>query len=144
MPVPLTIGRVAESAGCKVQTIRYYEQVGLLPRPARSAGNQRIYGKPDLDRLAFIRHARGLGFSLDAIRDLLSLSDKPDQACDAADAIARAQLNEVERRLVRLQALKTELQRMIEQCRGGKIADCRVIDALNDHANCHRHKHVRR
>lgn len=142
MPAPLTIGRIAESAGCKVQTIRYYEQVGLLPRPARSAGNQRIYRKADLDRLAFIRHARGLGFSLDAIRDLLSLSDKPDQACDAADAIARAQLNEVERRIARLQALKTELHRMIEQCRGGKIADCRVIEVLGDHSLCQTGDHT--
>ena len=142
MPAPLTIGRIAESVGCKVQTIRYYEQVGLLPRPARSAGNQRIYGKPDLDRLAFIRHARGLGFSLDAIRDLLSLSDKPDQACDAADAIARAQLNEVERRIARLQALKTELHRMIEQCRGGRIADCRVIEVLGDHSLCQTDDHT--
>ena len=126
----LTIGKLGEAAGVKVPTIRYYEQIGLLPAPERSAGNQRLYGDPALDRLAFIRHARDLGFPLEAIRDLLSLSDRPDQPCEAADAIAREQLRAVEARIARLQALKTELERMIEQCAGGRIADCRVIETL--------------
>lgn len=130
----LTIGRVAEAAGCKVQTIRYYEQIGLLPEPLRSEGNQRRYGQSDIDRLRFIRHARELGFPLDAIRALLSLADTPGQSCVAADAIARAQLREVERRISRLQALKGELERMVEQCQGGKIADCRVIEVLGKHS----------
>jgi len=132
----ITIGRIAEAAGCKVQTVRYYEQIGLLPRPERSNGNQRIYGKADMDRLAFIRHARDLGFPIEAIRDLLSLSDRPDQPCEAADAIARAQLANVERRIEQLQALKLELQRMIAQCSGGRISDCRVIEVLGDHGKC--------
>jgi DNA-binding transcriptional MerR regulator len=88
----LTIGRVAQATGSKVQTIRYYEQIGLLPAPERSRGNQRLYDDRAVERLAFIRHARGLGFSLDAIRDLLDLADRPDRPCDEADAIARAQL----------------------------------------------------
>ena len=127
----LTIGRVAQATGSKVQTIRYYEQIGLLPAPERSRGNQRLYDDRAVERLAFIRHARGLGFSLDAIRDLLDLADRPDRPCDEADAIARAQLDQVERRLSRLTALKAELERMIAQCRGGRIADCRVIEALS-------------
>jgi len=132
----LTIGKLGEAAGVKVPTIRYYEQIGLLPEPDRSAGNQRLYGQSALDRLAFIRHARELGFPLDAIRDLLSLSDRPDQSCAAADVIARAQLAEVESRLARLTALKGELERMIVQCAGGRIADCRVIEVLGDHSLC--------
>ena len=138
----LTIGKLGSSAGVKVPTIRYYEQIGLLPEPDRSSGNQRLYPRAALDRLAFIRHARELGFPLDAIRDLLSLSDKPDQSCAAADAIARAQLAEVESRLARLMALKAELERMVVQCAGGRIADCRVIEVLGDHSLCatdHRH-----
>jgi DNA-binding transcriptional MerR regulator len=131
-----TIGRVAEAAGCKVQTVRYYETIGLLPPPARTAGNQRVYGPAAVERLRFIRHARALGFHLDAIRDLLSLADRPDQPCDAVDAIARAQLVEVEARLARLTTLKTELERMIAQCSGGRIADCRIIESLGDHARC--------
>lgn len=132
----LTIGKLGEAVGVKVPTIRYYEQIGLLPEPDRSAGNQRLYGQSALDRLAFIRHARELGFPLDAIRDLLSLSDRPDQSCAAADVIARAQLAEVESRLARLTALKGELERMVVQCAGGRIADCRVIEVLGDHSLC--------
>ncbi len=135
----ITIGRIAEAAGCKVQTVRYYEQIGLLPRPERSNGNQRIYSKTDMDRLAFIRHARDLGFPIEAIRDLLSLSDRPDQPCEAADAIARAQLVHVERRIEQLQALKLELRRMIAQCSGGRISSCRVIEVLGDHGKCIAH-----
>lgn len=142
MTADFTIGHVAKAAGCKVQTIRYYEQVGLLPIPARTSGNQRVYTSTDIDRLTFIRHARSLGFPLDAVRDLLSLSDTPEQSCDAADGIAHAQLVEVEERIARLQALKTELERMIEQCRGGQIADCRVIEVLSDHALCETDHHV--
>jgi DNA-binding transcriptional MerR regulator len=86
------IGRMAAAAGCKVQTVRYYEEIGLLPRAARSEGNQRRYGPEDARRLAFIRHARELGFPLPAIRELMSLSDRPERSCAAADAIARAEV----------------------------------------------------
>ena len=141
----LTIGKLGVQAGVKVPTVRYYEQIGLLPAAERSAGNQRLYGRKALERLAFIRHARDLGFTLEAIRDLLSLSDRPDQPCAAADTIAKTQLAEVESRLSRLTALKAELERMVEQCAGGKIADCRVIEVLGDHSLCatdHRHPEV--
>ena len=132
----LTIGKLGTSTGVKVPTIRYYEQIGLLPEAERSAGNQRLYTHKAHERLAFIRHARELGFSLEAIRDLLSLSDDPDQPCAAADAIAKAQLAEVESRLARLTALKTELERMVVQCAGDRISDCRVIEVLGDHSLC--------
>mgnify|MGYP002130705687 CR=1 FL=1 len=77
----LTIGKLGASTGVKVPTIRYYEQIGLLPEAERSAGNQRLYSQKALELLAFIRHARDLGFTLEAIRDLLSLSDQPGQPC---------------------------------------------------------------
>lgn len=76
-------------------------------------------------------------FPLDAIRDLLRLSDRPDQSCAEADTIAKAQLAAVEARIVRLTALKSELERMVVQCAGGVIADCRVIEVLGDHSHCH-------
>ncbi|MFC3630489.1 helix-turn-helix domain-containing protein [Paracoccus angustae] len=132
----LPIGKLSMATGVKVPTIRYYEQINLLPEPKRSGGNQRFYDQKSLERLRFIRHARELGFSLEAIRDLLSLSDDPDKPCAAADAIAKAQLAEVESRLARLTALKTELRRMVAQCAGGTISDCRVIEVLSDHAHC--------
>lgn len=131
----MTIGRLAREGSCKVQTIRYYEQIGLMPEPTRTEGNQRRYGRKHAQRLAFIRHARELGFPLDAVRELLSLSDDEDRSCAAADAIARDHLAAVERRIARLNALKAELERMIEQCKGGRIADCRVIEVVADHSH---------
>ena len=122
-----TIGRLAGETGSKVPTIRYYEQIGLMPEPARSTGNQRLYERRHVDRLAFIRHSRELGFPLDAIRELLNLSDNPDQTCGQVDAIARDQLQQVDRRIASLQALKNELERMIRQCGGGRIAACRIM-----------------
>ena len=132
----LTIGKLATATGVKVPTIRYYEQIGLLPAPDRSLGNQRLYDRQTRDRLAFIRHARDLGFPLDAIRDLLSLSASPGQSCGGADAIARAQLAAVRSRIARLRALEAELDRMVGQCAHGTIADCRVIEVLGDHTLC--------
>ena len=132
----LTIGSLARKTGTKVQTIRYYEQIGLMPEPGRTEGGQRRYGDDELDRLAFIRHARQLGFSLEAIRELLDLSDHPHRPCLEADAIARRQLKQVEQRLARLEALRTELQRMVHECSGGQTADCRVLEVLRDHSEC--------
>ena len=129
-----TIGRLANEVGCKVQTIRHSEQIGLLPKPVRSEGNQRQYDHSNIERLRFIRHSRELGFPLDAIRDLLSLSDNQDQTCESADATARSQLLRVDQGISRLQVLKVELERMIAQCRGGKISDCRIIEVLGDHS----------
>lgn len=133
---PLSIGALARRARCKVQTIRYYEQVGLMPQPGRTAGNQRWYGEAHADRLAFIRHSRELGFSLDSIRELLKLSDDPNRSCEQADRIARAHLREVETRIARLMVLRTELERMVRQCSCGFVADCQVIQVLADHSKC--------
>ncbi|MFQ5626062.1 MAG: helix-turn-helix domain-containing protein [Methyloligellaceae bacterium] len=137
----VTIGHAAKAAGCKVQTVRYYEQIGILPEPVRTKGNQRLYSKSDIQRLTFVRHAREMGFPLSAIRDLLSLADDPGQPCEAADAIAHEQLEQVERRITHLQALKRELEYMITQCSGGSIAECRVIEVLGDHSECINESH---
>ena len=138
-----TIGDLARHTGCKVQTIRYYEQVGLMPPARRTSGNQRRYGLGHIQRLKFIRHGRELGFSLQAIRQLMNLADDPQQSCEAADRIAQAQLRQVESRIDRLQALQAELKRMVKQCRGGRIRECRVIEVLGDHAHClHEHHEV--
>jgi DNA-binding transcriptional MerR regulator len=134
----LSIGQLAAPTGVKVQTIRYYEQIGLMPETSRTHGNQRRYGRSHLARLAFIRHSRELGFPLEAIRELLSLADAPDCSCAAADAIAQRQLKAVERRIQQLRALKAELERMVAQCGGSTIHDCRVIEVLADasHGHC--------
>ncbi|MGH7003379.1 MAG: MerR family transcriptional regulator [Alphaproteobacteria bacterium] len=132
-----TIGHLARETGSKVQTIRYYEEIGLLPAPARTRGNQRVYSAAHRDRLAFIRHARELGFPLEAIRELLALGDVPEQSCMRADRIASAHLGRVERKIAQLEALRTELKRMVRSCRRGRVSDCRVIEALADHTHAH-------
>jgi DNA-binding transcriptional MerR regulator len=137
-----SIGDLANRTGTKVETIRYYEKTGLLPAPARTGGNHRAYTRMHADRLAFIRHSRELGFSLESVRTLLALSDDTDRPCADVDAIARQHLDAVRDRITRLQALEAELSRMIEQCGCGKVGDCRVIEVLADqtHAHClHRH-----
>jgi DNA-binding transcriptional MerR regulator len=135
----LPIGEAARQSGVKVPTIRYYEQIGLLAVPPRSEGNRRQYGGDDLRRLAFIRHARELGFEIEAIRTLLTLQDQPGQSCMAADEIARARLGEVEQRIASLTALKAELKRMVASCAHGTVDECRVIEILADHGQCRHH-----
>lgn len=132
----LAIGTLAKRTGTKVQTIRYYEQIGLLPEPGRTEGGQRRYGDDDLDRLAFIRHARQLGFTLEAIRELLDLSDNPSRSCAEVDVIAHRQLKEVEARIARLEALRKELKRMLRECSRDTVSDCRVLEVLRDHSAC--------
>lgn len=132
-----TIGYVARKTGCKVQTIRYYEQIGLLPRPARTEGNHRIYERSHIERVSFIRHSRELGFSLDHVRRLLRLNDDLAHSCQDVDRIARENLLKVETRITQLSALKMELERMIQHCEGGQVADCRIIEVLADHSHAH-------
>jgi len=133
----VSIGEAAKRSGVKVPTIRYYEQIGLLPPPERTDSQRRRYGDADLRRLAFIRHARELGFEVEAIRTLLSLQDDPHQSCAIADETARARLAEVERKIESLQALRAELLRMVEGCAAGRVSECRVIETLADQS--HRH-----
>jgi DNA-binding transcriptional MerR regulator len=102
----------------------------------RTEGGHRLYDGEDLKRLTFIRHARELGFPIEAIRELLSLSDTPETSCERADAIARRRLDEVEQRLIRLKALQKELKRMVSECGHGRVCNCRVIEVLSDHQLC--------
>lgn len=126
----LSIGAVSELTGVKVPTIRYYEGAGMLPTPRRTAGNRRVYDDNALKRIAFIRHARSLGFSMSDIKALIALQDDPTQSCREADAIARARLAEVELRIRHLQGLRKELQTMIGNGCRQRVARCKVIEGL--------------
>ena len=137
----LPIGALARSVGCNVQTIRYYEQVGLLPPASRTAGAQRRYAAVHRQKLSFIRHARELGFSLPAIRELLALAEEGDSECSRADGIARHQLEAVRRRITLLERLRAELERMLEHRHGRRVRDCRVIATLADHGLCAEEHH---
>jgi DNA-binding transcriptional MerR regulator len=130
-----TIGWLARATGCKVPTIRYYERIGLLPEPERSPGNTRLYGRSHLERLSFIQHCRDLGFSQSAIRDLLELGDRPEISCVGVTEIARAHLEDVERKIARLTVLRSELLNMIGACAGGRIEECRIVKAIADYSS---------
>ena len=131
------IGQLAREVGCKVQTIRWYEEVGLLPPPARTEGGHRLYGRRHAARLAFIRHGREFGFPLEAIRALLELADHPERPCGGAHALASAQLAEVEEKLRRLAALRDELAHLVATGCDGAAAECRVLESLADHGHGH-------
>lgn len=131
-----SIGALSRETGVKVTTIRFYEQIGLLPVPFRTDSNRRTYGRDDVKRLRFIRHARDLGFEIDAIRQLLALAAHPDHPCARADELARAHLREIDSKIARLVALRAEVQRMVEDCEQDKVGTCRVIEVLADHGEC--------
>ena len=126
----LTIGRLAAQTGANVETIRYYERAGLIAPPARTEGNYRSYRAEDVDRLRFIRRTRDLGFSLEQIRALLSISGQRDSSCGTVDAIATEHLAEVDRKIADLAALRRELADAVASCAGGKVADCRILEAF--------------
>lgn len=127
---PLMIGDLAAATGTKVNTIRFYEDIGLMPRAARTPSGRRTYGKSDVSCLAFIRHGRALGFSIEEVRSLMDLSRHPDRDCADAAAIARRHLYDVEERITRLERLRAELRKIAESCDGGLAADCSVIEAI--------------
>lgn len=130
------IGQVAEATGCRVETIRFYEKIGLMPPPARTEGNQRRYLQGHVERLRFILHARDLGISVEAVRELLQLAADPGASCEKADAIARDQLQAVRAKIARLNDLAAELERVLAGHQAGRIADCRVIEVLAEHGAC--------
>lgn len=132
-----SIGALSKRTGVKVPTIRYYEQTGLIDAPERTEGNQRRYGQAELERLGFIRHARDLGFSIDAISALIKLQDHPDRSCKEATDIAIVQLYDVRAKIERLKKLETELVRISDGCTGdGTSEDCYVLASLSNHGLC--------
>ena len=136
----IAIGKLSDLTGCKVTTIRFYEQEGLLHPAFRSEGNQRRYDKSHTARLRFILHARELGFTLSDTRELIRLSGNEVNDHDA-DEIAVRQLESVERKINRLNSLRSELMGMLATCRAGKGVQCHVIEVLSDHALCSSEQH---
>ena len=132
----LTIGDLSRKTGVKIPTIRYYEQMGLLSPAERSEGNQRRYTKEQRERRSFIKHARELGLTIEAIRELIDLSGHPERPCSRADRIAAEQLRDVREKIQKLRRLEKELARIATHCAGEQIKDCYVIRALAHHEMC--------
>lgn len=131
MSTSFTIGQLAAAAQTPAATIRYYEKIGLLSAPARTGSNYRQYDNDDLTRLTFVRRAREIGFTVDQVRSLLTFSDQREADCCAVMAMTDEHLHAVEQKIADLVLLRDHLRTLLASCRGGTVADCRIIDALS-------------
>lgn len=130
-PTQITIGQLAKATGTKPETIRYYERIGLLRAPDRTRGNYRSYAGEHEQSLTFIRRARDLGFSIGDVRELLELAAHRERRCAEVDCIAARHLATTELKIAALKRLRDELRGTLAACKGGRIADCRVVQALS-------------
>jgi len=128
----MKISDAAAASGCHLETIRYYERLGLVPAPTRTSNGYRVYSQAEVDRLRFINRGRELGFGLDEIRSLLSLGDNPAMSCNDVDAIARTHLTDIQRRIAELRLVAAELERVMAQCAGGQRGTCAILGALRN------------
>ncbi|MBP7703696.1 MAG: helix-turn-helix domain-containing protein [Caulobacter sp.] len=129
----IAIGALSERSGVHIETIRYFEKVGLMPKPERTRSGRRLYGEGELRRLVFIRHARELGFTPNVVRALLDLQERPNGSCAEVSRLAGEQLDAIDQRIEALQRLRTELDAMIASCAGGTMKQCGIVDALAGH-----------
>lgn len=126
-----SVGKLAKSAGINVETVRYYERIGMLPKPQRKTSGYRQYGPEDLRRLKFISHAKDLGFTLKEIRELLELRVHPETTCEEVRRQAEAKIADVERKLKQLQRIHNALSKLAAACRGkGPAGDCPILEVL--------------
>lgn len=126
----VTRGRLAKETGSNIETIRYYEKIGLMPAPRRSESGYRLYGEAARRRLRFILRGRELGFSIEELRSLLSLVDGGDYTCGEVHELTVEHLESVRTKISDLQRLERTLADMSAQCEGGEVPECPVIDAL--------------
>jgi Cd(II)/Pb(II)-responsive transcriptional regulator len=127
----LKIGGLAKRTGSLVETIRYYEREGLLPAPARSEGNYRLYGTAHVERLQFIRHCRSLDMTLDEIRNLLSFRDDPEESCSAVNGLLDKHIDHVAGRIRELQVLQKQLKALRSLCHSTQAAkECEILQSL--------------
>ncbi len=123
-------GALAKKAGVNVETIRYYENIGLMPEPSRTANGYRVYDETDLKRLSFIRRCRELGFSLDEVRGLLGLVDGVDYTCAEVRDLSIVRLGDVRQKIRDLRKMERTLKEMVSQCDGGLVPECPIVDRL--------------
>ncbi|MBI3678592.1 MAG: helix-turn-helix domain-containing protein [Proteobacteria bacterium] len=125
-----SIGTLAKESSVNIETIRYYEKIGVMPKPARSMGGYRLYTSDHLKRLSFIRRGRELGFSLDELRGLLRLVDGHDYTCAEVRALTLDHVASIRQRIADLRRLERVMTSVASQCSGRKVPDCPIIDAL--------------
>lgn len=131
----LKIGELAERTSCQVETIRYYERIGMLAPPTRSSNNYRSYGDGHVERLLFIRHCRTLDMTLDEVRILLNFRDRPDDDCDGVNELLDKHIGHVVERIASLAALERQLRELRGQCRAADTSKaCGILHALAEPA----------
>jgi len=128
---PSTIGAAAEASGVKIETIRYYERIELLPPPMRNSSGYRVYTREHIVRLSFIRRGREIGLSLDRIRQLLALSSDAGQSCVSVDNLLREHIADIEQKIADLTRLRGELTRLADSCAGGHVGGCLIVESLS-------------
>lgn len=128
----IAIGEFSRQTGCNIETVRYYERIGLMPKPSRR-GTYRRYEAEDVERLTFIRRARELGFKLDEVRALLTLSARSLDACAEIREIAATHLTDVRAKIVDLRAMERVLAQAVRECDAGDFPGCPVISAISSH-----------
>lgn len=139
----MKIGELAQATSTIVETIRYYEREGLLPAPARTGGNYRVYGPEHVERLNFVRHCRCLDMTLDEIRTLLHFRDAPAEDCGEVNQLLDDHIVHVAARIRELRALERELKRLRESCNGASdAAHCGILGGLARDARTHKHGRV--
>lgn len=126
----MKIGQLSEQAECKIETIRYYERIGLLPEPGRSEGGYRIYDEDHLKRLVFIRRSRQLGFTIEEIRGLLDLVDGGNYTCSDVKTITMEHVENIRHKIADLKKLEKTLTHIASLCAGDATPECPIIDAL--------------
>ena len=130
----MKISEAASASGCHLETIRYYERIGLMPRPGRTASGYREYSGADVERLRFVTRGRDLGFSLEEIRSLLRLAQDPAMSCGEVDLLARQHLRDIQARIEDLRRMASELERTISSCQGDQRGQCTILETLRQPA----------
>lgn len=125
------IGKLSRLAQVNIETIRYYERIGIMPNPPRSSSGHRIYSTPHLERLSFVRRCRELGFSQPEVRKLLTLVDEHKYTCAEVREMTARHLTMVRSKIKDLRKLEKALANMVSECDGGNVPDCPIIDILS-------------
>ena len=126
----MLIGELSKRTGCVIETIRFYERIGIMPAPPRSPGGHRIYGEQDEKRLTFIRRGNELGFTLNEVRGMLGMVDGGDYSCEDIQAIAMAHIKDVKTKIDDLRKIKKVLEKMARQCATGIVPECPIVEEM--------------
>jgi MerR family mercuric resistance operon transcriptional regulator len=126
----MLIGKLSKLTDVHIETIRYYERIGIMPKPRRNDGGQRLYDEPQFKRLRFVKRSRFIGFSLEEIRTLLALDDQDELTCNEVYSLTAGHLNGVQEKIIELKSVESALKKLANQCSRGSMPDCPIFEML--------------